>query len=49
MKKQDRDPNKIIYPLCIDRKLWNKFKGKCGTEGKTMLSVIIEKIKEYVR
>lgn len=29
--------------------LWNKFKSKCASQGKTMLSVILEFIVNYVK
>ena len=32
----------------IPDNLWNKFKATCATQGKTMLSVIIELIEKYI-
>lgn len=39
---------KSYYKLEIDSTLWHAFKVKCTTQGKTMLSVLIELITKYV-
>ena len=32
----------------IPNELWNQFKSKCASQGKTMLTVIIELITQYI-
>lgn len=39
---------KSHYTLVLDTTLWNAFKAKCASQGRSMLSVIVELVTKFV-
>jgi hypothetical protein len=44
-----KQETKTTYRLVIDKALWNSFKSVCALKGVSMLSIIEESIKNYIK
>ena len=45
----DETKTKTTYRLVIDKALWNSFKSVCALKGVSMISIIVESIKNYIK